>query len=222
MKSNHKGINKKSLCMYAAMILGVAISTFGITNIHSRAGITEGGVIGTVLLLNRWFNIPKHIATLILDGLCYLLGYKMLGKNFLKLSIFATCFVSLFYWIYAAFPPLLPDLSNMPLLASVLGGIFVGTGVSLIVAYGAAAGGDDALALVINKLAKLPLARCYLFTDLVVLLLSLTYIPLNRIIYSLVTVTVSSLLIGFLENALKGGNKHLNNLLKLKKREETV
>ena len=39
----------------AAIILGAAITTFGIYNIHQQTHITEGGVIGMVLLLHRWF-----------------------------------------------------------------------------------------------------------------------------------------------------------------------
>ena len=34
--------------------LGTAILSFGIHNIHQRAAITEGGVIGLVLLMNHW------------------------------------------------------------------------------------------------------------------------------------------------------------------------
>ena len=44
------------------------------------------------------------------------------------------------------------------------------------------------------------LSRAYLFTDLTVLLLSLSYIPLRRIAFSLVTVTVSSLIIDALQS----------------------
>ena len=39
------------------------------------------------------------------------------------------------------------------------------------------------------------LARCYLFTDITVLVLSLSYIPVKRIAFSLITVTISSFLI---------------------------
>ena len=42
--------------------------------------------------------------------------------------------------------------------------------------------------------------RSYLFTDLTVLGLSLTYIPLSRIIYSVITVTISSFLIDRIQN----------------------
>ena len=64
---------------------------------------------------------------------------------------------------------------------------------------GGAAGGDDALALVISKKLGWRLPMAYLATDLTVLLLSLSYIPPVKIACSLVTVTISSFLIGKLE-----------------------
>ena len=73
--------------------------------------------------------------------------------------------------------PMLPELSSHPLLAAVLGGCFVGVGVGIIVRQGGSSGGDDALALVISHVTHWRLARAYLFTDLTVLGLSLTYIP---------------------------------------------
>ncbi len=77
------------------------------------------------------------------------------------------------------------------------GGVFVGVGAGLVVRCNASAGGDDALALSIHKVTGLKLARCYLFTDLSVLLLSLSYIPITKIVFSLVTVFISSPLIDF-------------------------
>ena len=77
--------------------------------------------------------------------------------------------------------------------------VFVGVGVGLVVRAGGAAGGDDALALVISKKLGWRLPMAYLATDLTVLLLSLSYIPPVKIACSLVTVTISSFLIGKLE-----------------------
>ena len=76
----------------------------------------------------------------------------------------------------------------------------MGIGVGLIVRQGGSSGGDDALALVISKVAKCRLSFAYLFTDLTVLALSLSYIPLNRILFSVVTVTLSSFLIDQVQN----------------------
>lgn len=60
---------------------------------------------------------------------------------------------------------------------------------------GGASGGDDALALIIQKIFKCKISRAYFFTDFVVLMLSLTYIPVVKILFSLLTVAISSALI---------------------------
>ena len=77
----------------------------------------------------------------------------------------------------------------------------MGIGVGLIVRQGGSAGGDDALALTISRVTRWRLSRAYLFTDLTVLALSLTYIPVGRIACSLVTVTLSSFLIDRIQTA---------------------
>ena len=82
------------------------------------------------------------------------------------------------------------------LRAALAGAVFVGVGVGLVVKAGGAAGGDDALALVISHKTKWNVGKCYLLTDVTVLLLSLSYIPVVNIACSVVTVTLSSAIIG--------------------------
>ena len=182
------------------IILGAAICSFGIHNIHQRTAITEGGVIGMMLLIERWIGLSPAVITPILDITCYVLAFKYLGGRFIWISILSTVSVSLFYDFWEMFPPMLPDLSAYPLIAALPGGLFVGIGVGLIVRQGGSSGGDDALALTISRLTRWKLSRAYLFTDLTVLFLSLSYIPLRRIVFSLITVTVSSLLIDWVQN----------------------
>ena len=190
------GITAKKILF---LLLGAMICTFGIHNIHQRTNITEGGIIGFMLLMEHWLHISPAYITPLLDAGCYILAFKFLGMNFIKLSVIATLFISGFYKIWELFPPMLPDLSSYPLIAAILGGIFVGVGIGLIIRQGGSGGGDDALALTISYALHWKLSRSYLFTDVVVLLLSLSYIPVNRIIFSLVTVTVSSHLIDWIK-----------------------
>ena len=182
------------------IFLGAAICTFGIHNIHQQTGITEGGVIGAMLLLEHWLGISPAYITPVLDILCYVLAFRYLGGSFIRISVLSTLSVSLFYKVWEQFPHMLPDLSNHPLAAAVPGGLFVGIGVGLIVRQGGSSGGDDALALVISKVTRWRLSFAYLFTDLTVLALSLTYIPITRIAFSVVTVTLSSFLIDQVQN----------------------
>ena len=181
------------------IIVGSAIFTFGIHNIHSRVDITEGGIIGLMLLIEHWTGLSPAVITPILDCLCYLLAFKFLGSGFIIVSAVSTVTVSLLYKLWELLPFMLPDLSDFPLLAAVLGAIFVGVGVGLIIRCGGSSSGDDALALIISKMTKCKLAFAYMFADFTVSALSLTYIPLKRIAFSLITVTLSSLLVEFVQ-----------------------
>ena len=200
-----EGITGKTMLL---LLIGSMICSFGIHNIHQRINITEGGIIGLMLLIEHWLNISPAYITPFLDIACYILAFKFLGLNFIKLSVIATLFISSFYKIWELFPPILPDLSACPLIAAISGGVFVGIGVGLIVRQGGSGGGDDALALTISHTLRWKLSRSYLFTDIVVLVLSLTYIPVTKIIYSLITVTVSSHLIDWIGKQ-KTRNDHI-------------
>ena len=87
----------------------------------------------------------------------------------------------------------------MPLLAALLGAVFVGVGTGVAVRCGGAPCGDDALAMSLSSLFKIKVEWAYLITDLTVLLLSLTYIPFGRIVYSLITVILSGQIIGLIQ-----------------------
>ncbi len=191
-----EGLSVKKVLL---IILGAMICTFGIHNIHQQTGITEGGVIGMMLLVENWLGISPALITPVLDIACYLLAFKYLGGRFIKISVISTLSVSLFYKIWELFPHMLPDLSAHPLAAALAGGLFVGVGVGIIVRQGGSSGGDDALALTISRVTRWRLSRAYLFTDLVVLGLSLTYIPFTKIVFSVITVTLSSFLIDHIQ-----------------------
>lgn len=181
------------------LALGAAIGSFGIHYIHRQSDITEGGVLGMMLLLNHWLGLSPAILTPIMDIACYALAFKFLGFGFIKWSAVSTLFVGAFFKLWESLPPFFPSLIAQPLLAAVLGAAFVGVGVGILVRQGGSGGGDDALALTIARLTRWPLARAYLITDLTVLALSLSYIPVRRIVFSLITVTLSSLIIDRLQ-----------------------
>ncbi len=193
-------LNPKNCLM---IVLGSAILAFGLYNVHSISGVTEGGVLGLTLLLEHWFGISPSISGLVLNGACYVLGLTLLGKEFILYSIIAGGGFSLFYAIFERFPPLWPQIAQMPLAAAIAGAAFVGVGVGLCIRANAAPTGDDSLALSLSHHFKIGIQWVYLLGDLIVLALSLTYIPFSKIIYSLLTVVLSGQLIGLIQKAGK-------------------
>ncbi|MGX9757837.1 YitT family protein [Clostridioides difficile] len=179
------------------ILLGSAILAFGVYNFYYLNNITEGGVLGILLLLKNLFNIQPAIANIVIDGLLLLVGYKFFGKKFLIYSIVASISFSVLYDLFEAIGPLVPQSQNM-LLSTILAGLTVGVGVGIIVKAGCASGGDDALALVISKTTSLNIGQVYLATDVIVLLLSLFYLSAFDIFYSLIAVTISGKVIDFI------------------------
>lgn len=186
-----------SYCLIA--FFASAFQAFGMYNIHALSGVTEGGIFGLILLLDHWFRLSPAISSFFLNIACYGLGWKVLGKEFIGYSVVAASGYSVAYAICELFPPLWPQIATMPLLASIIGALFIGLGAGAVVRIGGATCGDDALAMSIRHLTGIGVEKVYLFSDLTVLLLSLSYIPLQRIAYSLLTVILSGQIIGWMQ-----------------------
>lgn len=184
----------------AITLLGSFILAFGLYHVHSISGVTEGGVLGATLLLEHWIGISPALTGGIMNVLCYVLGWKLLGKEFIAYSALATVGFSGMYRICEQFPHLWPGLADMPLAAALVGALFVGVGAGLCVRIGGAPSGDDALAMSISHATGCKIQWVYLLSDLIVLVMSLSYIPVRRIGYSLFTVLLSGQLIGFVQN----------------------
>ncbi len=182
-----------------AAFLASAFQAFGMYNIHALSGVTEGGIFGLILLLDHWLHISPAITSFLLNAACYFLGWKTLGKEFIGYSVVAAAGYSIGYAVCEQFPPLWPQIAGMPLLASVVGALFIGIGAGICVRIGGATSGDDALAMSVNALTGINVEKVYLISDLTVLILSLSYIPLRRIGYSLLTVILSGQIIGWIQ-----------------------
>ena len=183
----------------ALALLGAFIQAMGLCNIHAFADVTEGGVLGATLLIEHWFLISPALSAFVLNAACYLFGWRTLGKEFLVYSAIAGVAYSIFYALLEPFAPLWPGIAESPLWAAIVGAMFIGVGAGLGVRAGGATCGDDALAMALSRLTKLDIQWIYLLTDGLVLGLSVTYIPLQKLGWSLLTVVLSGQIIGWIQ-----------------------
>ena len=179
--------------------LSSAFQAFGMYNIHAVADITEGGTLGAVLLLEYWLHISPAPSSALMNAACFFLGWRTFGKEFIGYSLIAAAGFSSTYWLCEQFPPLWPQIAGYPLTAALAGALFIGIGAGVCVRIGGATCGDDALAMSLSRITKVPIQWIYLASDLTVLLLSLSYIPIQKIMYSLLTVILSGQIIGLIQ-----------------------
>lgn len=197
-------------------LLSSAFLAFGLYQVHSFSGVTEGGVLGMTLLLDHWFGISPAVSGLVMNLLCYAVGWKLMGRSFILYSMISSAGFSLSYWICEQFDPLWPSLAQMPLVASVVGAVFVGIGAGFCVRVGGAPSGDDALAMSLSHLTHIKLQWVYLMSDIAVLLLSASYIPLQRLWYSFLTVILSGQIIGLVQKRSPAQKDPIGNALEVK------
>ena len=180
-------------------LTGAFIQAVGLCNIHAFADVTEGGVLGATLLIEHWFAISPALSAFVLNALCYLFGWRTLGRDFLLYSLLCGAAYSVFYALLAPFAPLFPVVIASPFWSAIVGALFIGVGAGLCVRVGGAPGGDDALAMALSRLTKIDIQWIYLFTDGLVLGLSISYIPLEKLGWSLLTVVLSGQIIGWMQ-----------------------
>lgn len=191
-------IKKETLKSILLIIIGASILSFGSYNFNYQNNVTEGGVLGLLLLMQQIFNISPSITSVIIDFSLFAIGTKFFGKRFLLYSVLSTITFSTTYKIWESVGFLIPSFTNNMLIASILAGIGVGVGVGLVVRGGGASGGDDVIALLGNKLLKLKVNHVYLATDSIVLLMSLVYLDIKQVFFSIIAVTISGKIISII------------------------
>lgn len=191
-------LNKETIKSIMLIIVGATILSFGSYNFNYQNNVTEGGVLGLLLLMQHVFNISPSITSVVIDFILFTIGSKFFGKKFLLYSILSTTTFSITYKIWESIGFLVPSFKHNMLIASILAGIGVGVGVGLVVRGGGASGGDDVIALLGNKFLKLKVNHVYLITDAIVLLMSLVYLDIKQVFFSIIAVTTSGKIISLI------------------------
>ena len=83
---------------------------FGLYEVHSFSGVTEGGVLGASLLLKNTLSLSPALTSFVMNAVCYFIGFKILGKTFLVYSGIGALSFSVSYGLLEKTEPLL-DLS---------------------------------------------------------------------------------------------------------------
>ena len=169
------------------VIIGSFIFSAGINAFVISGNLGEGGVTGIASVLYYAFHISPAITNFVLNAILIIVGYKYLSKRSTYLTIFATVLISIFLSLTETWHV---ETGNI-VINAVFGGTCVGLGIGIIVLAGGTTAGTVILARIVNKYLDISTPYALLFFDLIVVLISLTEIPLAKCL-----VTVMSLYIG--------------------------
>ncbi|PEJ56345.1 MULTISPECIES: YitT family protein [unclassified Bacillus (in: firmicutes)] len=173
------------MILFGSFILATTLYHF-----HYQNNLAEGGFIGIALLVKNSFNISPSITTLILDIPIILLAGLYLGKKLLINTTLGAISFSVFYSIIEKTSHFTFHFGNHLWIPAILGGIFAGLGLGLILRSGGATGGDDLITIIMSKKSKISIGKVYFIFDAVILLCSLSYLSWNEVGYTILSVAI--------------------------------
>ena len=177
----------------AFALLGSAIIAFATYNIHANSNIPEGGIIGLSLIIEYFTGVSPAISNLIMNTLCCLMAWRLMGTKYIVNASIATIGFSVFYAIFSLFPPVIPDISEYPLLATLIGAILIEVGTGITLRFGSAPSGDHALTMALVRRGGLDFGWVNFLRDFVVIFASLSYVDdPYLVVYALLIMTFTA------------------------------
>lgn len=184
-----ESFNKSELKNYLMIMVGITILAIGINVYYSPQHLVTGGISGLAIILDYVFRIPLWLTNVIVNIPLFIVGIKIKGMDFAKKSIFGAAFVSVALWYTSFIPPVQSDL----LISSVFGGLFVGTGVGLVLRSSASTGGTDLLAIIIKHyLKKIPINQIMMCIDGMIIVVGLFVFGVEKAMYALISIFIVS------------------------------
>ncbi|MEK3781289.1 YitT family protein [Paenibacillus sp. FSL R5-0810] len=185
------------------IMFGTAIYAFGLLYFIIPNELMEGGVTGITVLLNYAFNIAPSISTMVINIPLFLLGMKILGKRQSIYTGLGIASLTLFLWLFELLIDkgwILPFRTEHDyILASLYAGVTLGAGLGIVFRFGGTTGGSDIIARIVNRKFGFSMGQVILSLDILIIGLSLFFIPLERILYTLVAVFIASKVIDFIQ-----------------------
>ncbi len=185
------------------ILLGTAIYAFGLLYFIIPNKLTEGGVTGITVLLKYGFGISPSLTTLVLNIPLFLIGWKMLGGKQIVYTGVGIGSLTFFLWLFELLIDqgwLVPFRTQQDyILASLYAGVTLGAGLGIVFRYGGTTGGSDIIARILNRKFGWSMGQVILITDVLIIGLSLFFIPIEKILYTLVAVFIASKVIDFIQ-----------------------
>lgn len=171
---------------FGSLVFALSLNLFLVAN-----GLAEGGFTGLALLIHYLTEWPVGSIILVLNLPLFLVGWKLWGKTFFIKTLLGVVGVSVAVDLTAGFHFKTGDL----LLSALYGGVLSGAGLGIVLRSGATTGGIDILARLIYEKTGISMGKVFFLFDLTVITLVASILGLEKALYTLVALFISSRMI---------------------------
>lgn len=184
----------KTLFTLAGVLLGNIILAFAVAAFIVPTGIVMGGATGIALTITHYVPISLSVVLLGVNVILFLSGAFILGKKFAVTTIVSTFLYPLCLSVVQKIPGI-TMLTDNQLLSAIYAGVLMGIGIGIIVRVGASTGGTDIIALILNKVAHIPLAPLMYVVDFIVLSSQILFSNSEQVMYGILNLVLTTVLL---------------------------
>ena len=188
---------------YFGILLGAVLIAIGLYFFWAPSALAAGGVSGLAIVIKALLPvIPIGIIILVLDMIMFALGFLMLGKSFGVKSLVCSLEISGITTLFELVVPSVKPLSDNLLILLIFGALFIALGQSIVFNLGASSGGTDIIAKIITKYFMINIGTALLVADLTVVVLAAFVFGIEKGLYAVLGVIVTTQLIDYIISGL--------------------
>ena len=162
---------------------------FAVKNILEPMELLAGGFTGIAIIAKDKLEIPLWISNVVLNIPVFLVAFICLGRKFVVNSLIVTAAFSVAVGVLPQWNIVKDDV----FLSTVLGGMFMGIGLGLVLLTGASSGGVDMISVLVNrKKPRLSVSMVMFTIDAVIIIAGGVVFGWQKAIYSVLTVWIVS------------------------------
>ena len=183
---------------FLGIILGSTIVSISINTLIIPNNIADGGITGIAIILHYLVNWPVSWAVLLLNVPLFFLGMRIVGRNFLILSILGVGVLSATLSLTTHLPPLTHDT----LLAAISGGVLTGIGMGIIFRSRGSLGGTDILAVLLTRKTSFSVGQILLGIDAVIFLCAAILFEPEMAMYAMIYMFIATRVVDLVQEGL--------------------
>lgn len=205
LSRKNRGKLLRQLRDYGIITIAMLLGVIGVNLFLLPNEITTGGLMGIASIVYWGTGIPMQNTFFVLNAVLLIVALKVLGWHFCAKTIYAVIVFTVGSTVLQSFmPPSLHLLADQKFMACMVGAVFLGSSIGLVLSTGGSTGGSDVVAAMVHKYHDVSLGHIILFCDLAIITSS--YVVLNdweKVLYGYVLLFVISFVVDHLVNSLR-------------------
>ena len=178
---------------FVLIVIGIFSASFGFKGFLLTNNFIDGGATGISLLISALTNVSLSLLILIVNIPFVMLGYKILGKEFVIKTVIAITGLSLCL-AFVEFPTVTTD----NLLVAIFGGFFLGAGIGLAIRGGAVIDGTEILAIYLSKKFGTTIGDIIIIINIIIFSVAAYFLTIEIALYSMITYFAASKTLDFI------------------------